>query len=56
MDLSFLISLVIGLCIIGVIAYCITLIPGLPDPIRKIALIVVILLGVLWLVGRSGLM
>jgi len=56
MDFHLLISIVVGLCILGVICYCITLIPGLPDPIKRIAQIVIILIGCLWLLGKSGLM
>jgi len=56
MDFTALISIVVALLVLGVVCYCINMIPGLPEPIRRVCMILIILLGCLWLVSRSGLL
>ncbi len=47
--LSLLLTLVIGLIVIGLIYYIITVIP-LPDPIKQVATVVVVVIACLWLI------
>ena len=48
-----LLTLLVFVIVAGLIYYLLTLLP-LPDPFKKIALILFIVLCILWLVGYAG--
>lgn len=52
--INLLITLLIGLLIVGLVLYCIRLIPGLPSPIARIAEIIVIIIAILFLAQHAG--
>lgn len=55
MGLEFLISAIIVLLIVGLILYCVDMIPGLPAPIPVVIKILVILAFALWLLNHVGM-
>lgn len=48
-----LFSLLVTIIILGLLYYCVTLLP-LPEPFHKIAIVIFILIAILWLVGYLG--
>ena len=48
-----LITLLIAVIVAGLIYYLLTLLP-IPDPFKKVVLIIFIIICILWLVGYAG--
>ena len=48
-----LISLLITVIVLGLLYYCVTLLP-LPEPFKKIATVIFILIAIVWLLGYTG--
>ena len=48
-----LIGLLIFIVVLGLLYWCVTLLP-LPEPFKKIALVVVILICIIWLASQLG--
>jgi hypothetical protein len=49
-----LISLLVAVIVIGLLYYCVTLLP-LPEPFKKIATVIFILIVIVWLLGFAGM-
>lgn len=54
--MELLISCIIVLLIVALLCYCIDLLPIPQPPIKNILKVLVILIGVLWIIQRSGLL
>jgi hypothetical protein len=48
-----LISLLVTVIVIGLLYYCVTLLP-LPEPFKRIAVVIFILIAIIWLLGFVG--
>lgn len=48
-----LISLLVTVIVIGLLYYCVTLLP-LPEPFKRIAIVIFILIAIVWLLGFVG--
>lgn len=48
--LSLLVYLVVGLIVVGLLYYILTVLP-LPEPVKKVATVVIIVVACLWLVA-----
>lgn len=55
MDISFLIQLIVFLCVIGLLCWCVQRIPGIPAPIPQVIQVVIVLIFALWLLGSVGM-
>jgi hypothetical protein len=52
--IPFLIHFLIVLLIVGLLFYCLSLIPGLPPIVRQVAGVVMVLVVLLWLLSNLG--
>ena len=50
-----LISLLVAVIVIGLLYWLITLLP-LPDPFKKIVVVIFILIVIIWLLGFTGIL
>lgn len=48
-----LISLLVAVIVMGLVYYCITLLP-IPQPFKNIAIILLVIICILWLLGLTG--
>jgi flagellar biogenesis protein FliO len=55
MTLSFLISAIIVLLVVGLLCWCVARIPGLPAPIPTVVQILVVLAFAVWLLQHAGI-
>jgi hypothetical protein len=48
-----LVQLLVSVIVLGLLYYCVTLLP-IPEPFKKIAIVVFILIAILWFLGFAG--
>lgn len=54
MDISFLVTLIVLLIVIGLLCWCVQRIPGLPAPIPIIIQILIVLIFAVYLIDHIG--
>ena len=54
MDISFLVTLIVLLIVVGMLCWCIARIPGLPAPIPIVIQILVVLLFAVYILDHLG--
>jgi hypothetical protein len=48
-----LVQLLVTVIVLGLLFYCVQLLP-LPEPFKKIATVIFILIAIIWLIGFAG--